>query len=118
MTIAAMTPNEVLAINRLRQWGVDRMALRASRTTDYQRTGWIARNCRTFDARLVRVIDFERALGSLTEAEQAVLLLVYRERQGHAEAAKIQHCSVRTVDTILPRARKRLADVLDRMDLL
>jgi len=116
--IAAMTPDEVLAITRLRQWSVDRLALRASRTTDYSRSGWIARNCRTFDSRLVRVLDFERALGTLTEEEQAALVLVYRERQPFAEASKILHCSVRKLSYMLPAARKRLAGILDRMDIL
>jgi RNA polymerase sigma factor (sigma-70 family) len=113
-----MTSNEVLAITRLRQWSVDRLALRASRTTEYRRTGWQARNTRSFDARLVRVIDFDRALGQLSEEEQTVLLLVYRERQPQEEVCKILHCSVRKVSYILPRARKRLAETLDKMDIL
>jgi len=33
------------------------------------------------NARIVRVIDFERALSRLTEEHQAILLLTYREHQ-------------------------------------
>jgi len=113
-----ITPDEVLAITRLRQWSADRALLRASKTTDYQRTGWQARNHRQCDARLVRVIDFERALAHLPEDEQAVLLLVYREKQSHSDAAVALHFSTRKVQYMLPRARRNLANILDRLDLL
>jgi DNA-directed RNA polymerase specialized sigma24 family protein len=45
-------------------------------------------------------------------------VVIYRERQGHAATAAALGCSVRTVAYILPAARRRLADVLDRRDLL
>jgi len=118
MNIVPMTTDEVLAITRLRQWSVDRLALRASRTTDYQRAGWQTRDNRTFDSRLVRVIDFERALAQLTQAEQMLLVLVYRERQKHQDVSKALHCSARKVAYDLPPARRRLASILDRMDIL
>jgi DNA-directed RNA polymerase specialized sigma24 family protein len=116
--IAAMSMSEVLAITRLRQWSVDRAALRASRTTEYRREGWQNRNNRSYDSRLVRSIDFERALGKLTYEEQMVLTLTYRERHREKEVSKIMACSERKVSYLLPAARKRLAEVLDRMDLL
>jgi DNA-directed RNA polymerase specialized sigma24 family protein len=113
-----MSAAEVLAVTRLRQWNADRLALRASRTTDYRRHGWQARDTRTFDARLVRVLDFERALGRLPEEEQMLLLLTYRERQRYDEISKILNCSLRKVTYALPTARRHLADILDKLDIL
>ena len=118
MILSMMSSAEVLAITRLRQWAVDRLALRASRTTDYKRTGWQARDTRTFDARLVRVLDFERALERLPEDEQMLLVLTYRERQCHQEVSKILRCSVRKLYYTLPAARKHLAEILDKLDIL
>ncbi len=70
------------------------------------------------DSRHVRVLDFERALSSLDPAHQSVLLLTYRDGQGHAAAAAAIGCSIRTLAYLLPAARRRLADALDRRDLL
>jgi hypothetical protein len=49
--------------------------LRASGPADYKRTGWRARDTRNLDARLVRVLDFERALAQHSEEEQMLLTL-------------------------------------------
>jgi len=117
-TPSPIATDEVLAITRLRQWSVDRLALRASRTTDYQRQGYRPRDARTFDARLVRVLDFERALAQLTQDEQALLVLIYRERQNFEVVSKVLSCSVRKLSYTLPPARKHLARILDRMDIL
>jgi hypothetical protein len=46
------------------------------------------------------------------------LVLNYRDRAGHAATAAALGCSVRTLAYMLPAARRRLADVLDRRDLL
>jgi DNA-directed RNA polymerase specialized sigma24 family protein len=94
--------------------GITPSALRASRTTDYKRIGWQARDTRTFDARLARVLAFER----LPEDEQMLLMLTYRERQHQEEISKILRCSVRKVAYTLPQARKHLADILDKLDIL
>ena len=47
-----------------------------------------------------------------------LLLLSYRERQRHEEIWKILNCSVRKVVYALPAARKHLADILDKLDIL
>ena len=57
----------------------------------------------------MRVLDF---------ALQQIPLLTYRDGIRHAEAAAMLGCSVRTVYYLLPAARRRLADTLDRLDLL
>ena len=70
------------------------------------------------DARNARVIDFERALATLDTAQQyAPLVLTYRDGVGHAAAAAIG-CSIRKLAYMLSAARRRLADALDRRDLL
>jgi DNA-directed RNA polymerase specialized sigma24 family protein len=70
------------------------------------------------DARNVRVIDFEKALATLDTAHQLALILTYRGRAGHAATAAALGCSIRTLAYMLPAARRRLADILDRRDLL
>ena len=42
----------------------------------------------------------------------------YRDGLRHADAAALLGCSVRTIYYLLPAARRRLADTLDRLDLL
>jgi len=57
-----MQPSEVLAVIRLRQWSYDRARLSAVETANYRRQGYRQRRQREADSRLVRVLDFERAL--------------------------------------------------------
>ena len=64
------------------------------------------------------MIDFEKALATLDTAHQYALILTYRDRAGHAATAAAIGCSVRTLAYMLPAARRRLADALDRRDLL
>ena len=109
--------DQVLAILRLRQWAIERTALKCGRTTRLTNAGWRERRETDADARNVRVIDFEKALATLDTAHQYALVLTYRDRQGHAATAAIG-CSVRTLAYMLPAARRRLADALDRRDLL
>jgi DNA-directed RNA polymerase specialized sigma24 family protein len=113
-----MQPDEALAVARLRQWCYDRLELRNCRTVDYSRKGWQDRNTRTFDARLVRVIDFGKALGMLDAEEQAALILTYRDRERSYHTAQALGCSVRKVEYLLPLARQHLAAALDRLNLL
>lgn len=118
MTTARLTPNEVLALTRMRQWIYDRAALRSAKTTDYRKVGWRERRQCEADARLVRVIDFERALSRLSGDEQTILLSVYRDRNGNRDTARLCGYSERKLSYTLVLARLHLADVLDRLDLL
>ena len=43
--------------------------------------------------------------------------MTYRDHQGHAATAAAIGCSVRTLVYLLPAAKRRLADTLDRLDL-
>ena len=118
MALGSMQPDEALALARLRQWAVDRMALRSARTVDYQRHGWQQRNDRRFDARLVRVLDFDRALSALDGEEQAALILTHRDHEAIDAVARALACSARKVHYTLIAARRKLAAELDRLDLL
>ena len=116
--MSGIPSDQVLAIMRLRQWAVERTALKCGRTTRYTNAGWRERRETDADARNVRVIDFERALATLDTAHQYALVLTYRDRVGHAATAATLGCSIRTLQYMLPAARRRLADALDRRDLL
>lgn len=116
--IAAWTSDEALAVARLRQWAADRVALTSGRVTNYQREGWQHRHTRAADAKIVRVIAFAEALATLDPDEQAALVLTYRDRERAPEVALAIGCSVRKVCYLVPTARRKLADALDRRDLL
>ena len=107
-----------MAIMRLKQWAFERTALRQGNTSRLQRTGWRERRLREADSRNVRVLDFERALAHLDPTHQQILILTYRDGIRHAEAAHMLGMSERKVCYLLPAARRRLTDVLDRLDLL
>ncbi len=115
-----LTPDDVLVMTRIRQWGVNRAIVRSGKTQHFDRErgrpGNMGQN--NADARIVQIIDFERALGCLTEEEQAVLMLIYRDRESYGSTARAMRCSERKVAYLLPVARRRLAGVLDRMGLL
>ena len=66
----------------------------------------------------VRVVAFEEALSKLDPAHQKVLILTYRDGLRHADAAAMLGCSTRTICYLLPAARRRLADTLNRLYLL
>ena len=87
--------DQVLAIVRLKQWATDRAAIKTAKTTHYQRTGWVQRNNRMADARIVRILDFERILARLSAPERIALILTYRDAMPHAEAAALAGYSVR-----------------------
>src|ERR1700749_2037773 len=64
-SMSGIPSDQVLAILRLRQWAVDRNALKCGRTTRMTHAGWRERRETDADARNVRVIDFEKALATL-----------------------------------------------------
>ncbi len=115
-----LTPDDVLAITRVRQWAANRAVVRSGKTAHYDRPPGRPGNGQknNADARIIQVIDFERALGSLDPEDQAVLMLVYRDREGYPSAARAMQCSTRKVAYLLPNARRRLAAALDRLGML
>ncbi|WP_162601513.1 RNA polymerase sigma factor [Occallatibacter savannae] len=110
--------DQVLAILRLRQWAFERTALRQGNTARLKRSGWRERRLSEADSRQVRVLDFERAFSRLDPIHQQVLVLTYRDGVRHRDAARVLGMSERNVYYLIPAARRRLTDVLDRLDLL
>ena len=118
MNLTPMQSDEALALARLRQWAHDRVNLAQPRTQRQKHNGWERRDERTFDARLVRVIDFGRALASLTPQEQIALVLRYRDRETAGRISIAAGCGERQVEGLLACARRKLASALDRLNLL
>ena len=118
MRIGPMRPDEALAIARLRQWAYDRVHTTTGRTASYERDRLHTRKLCGFDAAIVRVIDFDRALATLDADEQAALILTYRDRQKAEHVAQALACSTRKLGYMLPTARQKLATELDRLNLL
>ena len=111
---------EHLAIARLRQWAYDRRLLRQGRLA--AKPGKRGRSGRSdpsrYDARAVRSIDFERAFGGLKPEHQALLWLRYADGDDMPTTAAAAGVSLRTASGHMSAARKALAEVLDRLDLL
>lgn len=115
---AAWTTTEALAVARLRQWANERVSLMSGKITNYKRTGWQSRTNRSADAKLIRVLAFGEALATLEADEQAALVLTYRDRERIDAVAVAIGCSARKVCYLVPTARRKLADELDRRSLL
>jgi DNA-directed RNA polymerase specialized sigma24 family protein len=115
-----MSTDEALAVARLRQWAATRAALDNGKSLNIQHPGRPTGkpNTNRFDAALVRVIDFERALCTLDADEQTILVLRYRDRENDKGIASAVSWSVRKLSYMLPQARKHLASVLGRLNLL
>jgi DNA-directed RNA polymerase specialized sigma24 family protein len=116
--IAAFCFDEAMTIARLRQWASLRVKLNHGCAVRLKSGAWQRRDESRFDAAHVRVIDFERALGMLPERERVALILRYRDGQRDPETAIMLGCSLRTVGNLIPQARRRLAGILDRLNLL
>jgi len=58
------------------------------------------------------------ALATLHAEEQIALVLTYRDRERAPAVALAIGCSIREVSYLVPAARRKLAEVLDRLDLL
>jgi len=111
---------QTMARTRIRQWNQERTALRAGRAKDYTPRGRAPRvpsTCR-YDAALTRCLDFEREFGKLHEEDQQILLLIVREGQPQRVVAEALHMSTRCLSYKLPTALDRLANLLDRVNLL
>ena len=92
--------------------------MRNGRTTDYQREGWRQRDARSADARIVRVVDFERCLSRLPQAAQVMLVLAHRDGHSHHQLALMSGTSPRFIQYQLSAARESLAAALDEADML
>lgn len=116
-----MTLRQHLARIAIYRWTRDRQVLRCGKiSAPLDRPGRQSHAAKTsvWDARIVRVLDFERILAGLDTEQQAVLLAVYREGLSDTVAAEFIGCSPRKVAYLKPLALEALASALDREDLL
>ncbi len=102
---------------RLKQWAFERTLLRQGNTARLKRSGWRERRLRESDSRQVRVLDFERALAQL-DPRATLLVLTYRDKVRYEDIAAVLGCCVRKIAYLLPATRRRLTDILDRLNLL
>ena len=113
--------NEVLAISALRRWRWERMQTRSGKIARHLRSpGRPDKRQQTarYDGALTRVIDFERALATLDTQDQMMLIRCDADGDTHGVVAEQLSMSVRTLQTKLPQARRKLAEALDRRSLL
>jgi hypothetical protein len=115
-----MTTIEALAVTSLRRWAQDRSAIRNCKSPRAYSSGagWIERRSCDADARQVRVIDFERAFDALPDADKLPILLTYRDGVPAHAAARILHTTPSVASYNSRQALTRLANILDRLDLL
>ena len=113
-----MTAIEALAVARMSEWAHDRNACRQGCIAVYKAHGFVERRSRAADARLVRVINFERAFATLHDTYQTALLLAYRDGCRPHRLALLLHTNPAQAQTWLILARQALADALDRRHLL
>ena len=113
----SLDPREAIALSRLRQWRYERCAIYTGKSVQYHRQGWQRRDNRQADARIVRVIDFDRAFATLHPVDQAALIL-FAEGHTRRHAAHILACAERTAATHRRKALAALAAVLEKLDLL
>jgi len=113
-----MTTFEALAVTAFRRWCADRDAIRRGHTMQFKQRGWTPRTqCQT-DARIVRALSFEAAFNTLPEREQSALLLAYRDGLSTPAFSGVLRCPIPHAQAALASGRLRLANALDRRDLL
>jgi DNA-directed RNA polymerase specialized sigma24 family protein len=119
-TVKLTNPKQIMAIARLRQWRTDRIALNNPKThkISKQTQARAVRGSAIYDARIVRALDFERALAKLPPREIQAMILHCADRESLDSVAAILACSNRTASYLVADATRRLADELERRDLL
>lgn len=64
------------------------------------------------------MLTFEQGFSRLSQDDQTILAATYRDNFDQVTRAALINCISRKVNYLLPAARSRLADILDRLDLL
>lgn len=113
-----MTPRQAIAMLHIKQWRNDRTKISAGISAIYKRNGYRERRQRDADARIVRAIDFEKALAQLGTLDQSMLISAYYLGHTRKETADASGISERAAAYKLPMALDALATVLQRLDLI
>ena len=69
------------------------------------------------DEQLILMIDIDRALNTLSEAEQYVVVQLFFEEHPQKEVADYLHVNQSTVSRIKKKALKKLKDILETEDV-
>ncbi len=113
-----MTPRQAIAMLSVKQWRDDRTKISAGISGIYKRNGYRERRQRDADARIVRTLDFEKALAQLNNSDQSMLISAFYLGHTRKEMADATGISERAANYKLPMALDALATVLQRLDLL
>jgi DNA-directed RNA polymerase specialized sigma24 family protein len=114
----SISADELLAIARIRQYKHDRQVLSSPPPRAYRRRGWADRCKSSEEARLIRKVDFERALRLLPDDVVMLLLLYYGDGETTERTSRVLGWSIRKLSYMLPEARRALAGALDHLNLL
>ncbi|WP_058186800.1 RNA polymerase sigma factor [Terracidiphilus gabretensis] len=109
---------EVKVIAAIRRWCYDSAKLVSGRGNNYQHRGFQRRDERSYDARQVRVLDFERAFSKLPEQNQVLLLLAHRDGISECELAAMISVSPNSMRRWLMDTRIALATLLEHQNAL
>jgi DNA-directed RNA polymerase specialized sigma24 family protein len=115
-----MPADEALAVSQLRRYGYDkRQAHLGKGAGDLAQRGRPGTNSTNrYDARLVRVVDFGRALSSMSNIDSTLVQLYYCDGESLTLVSQALGISVRTLSTRLPLARRALLNALEEFNLL
>ena len=120
--LRGLASDEALAIAQLRRYGYDRRAARlGNAATDLDPRGRPGSNggrTNRYDARIVRVVDFDRALSSIGGHNAAMLQMYYCDGEDQALVAEAIGVSIRTLHGMLPKALQLLVSALETRLLL
>jgi DNA-directed RNA polymerase specialized sigma24 family protein len=113
-----MTPRQAIAMLHVKQWRDDRTKISAGISGIYKRNGYRERRQRDADARIVRTLDFEKALAQIGTLDQSMLISAYYLGHTRKETADATGVSERAIIYKLPMALDALAATLERLALL
>ncbi|HKF48038.1 MAG TPA: hypothetical protein VKB38_11825 [Terracidiphilus sp.] len=113
-----MSTLEALAVRAVKRWQRDREQLKSGKPMPYLARGFCSSERRQADARLVRVVAFERTFELMSPEDQALILAAHRDGSSAAAIAASEALPERSTRHHLRLARLKLADLLDRRHLL
>ncbi len=118
----ALPADEALALAHLRRYTCERRQALSGRTTTNvdprNQPGRNSNRANRWDDRLIRCIDFARALSELDPLESVILQLVYCDGETLEAAGRATGRSARHIQDRLPIARRALVVALEERNLL
>lgn len=117
---AGMPADEALAVSQLRRYGYDKRCAHLGKAAgDLAQRGRPGTNSTNrYDARLVRVVDFGRALSSMSNIDSTLVQMYYSDGESLTLISQATGVSVRTLSSRLPIARRALLNALEAFNLV